>query len=95
MNRNAREVARIIRHIEANVLGVIGEIMARPEFRRRLLRATPRGRARKEIKRQLAAFERLVEMARRPGGTGGPKPRPSKTGGRTGKKEKERSQCLL
>jgi len=87
MDRNAREAARIIRHIEANVLGVIGEILARPKNRRQLLRTTARGPARQKIKRQLAAFERLVETAKRP----------CKTGGRTGKKERKGkvSQCPL
>ena len=72
MNRNAREAARIIKHIGANALGVIGEILARPKNRRRLLCATARGPARQKIKRQLAAFERLVKTVRRHGGAARP-----------------------
>jgi len=72
MNRNARVAARIIRRIEANVLGVIGEILASPEYRRRLLHTVARGPARQKIKRQLAAFKRLVETAQRHGGAARP-----------------------
>lgn len=72
MNRTTREAARIIGRLQANVLGILGEILARPENRRRLLRAAVRAGCRKEIKRGLAAFERLTETARRPGGAARP-----------------------
>ena len=71
MNSDAREVARIIRRIEANMLGILGEILARPEYRRRLLHTVARGPARQKLKRQLAAFERFIKTVRRHGGAAG------------------------